>query len=1018
MLQSEKFIVQSELGKPIHALFDLAIEMKLFEQLNEMLGRFHGDKLETLKEACLQFYEDLITCPFYALFLKEEQAQATAEDNAVLGTKSKDIFWSVCLNPQSHVRKSRFCDPNKSVAISDKPSMFKPSEGSQIAFTNNYSSRPSKIQPICDLLVTYVRHDGSLSWLSRDALLLLVATSAADENAGFHMANNSNLCEVLVTDMVLLFNRMPQRLATSNCIDQWPSLLQAIKTDEDHYMHNFLDHFEFCRSILDISNYLVKKNMLDCLYRGFLLPVLAPGLLVSSEPALATATIYLERILKESKGSILLPFILRFLFSEPQSQTPKELTSHNFWLGVTQALEQSFPLSEASFYHGMTGSISGTQTKSYMDVLLKRIQYCNTLVGVATLSLMNTIVDLLCEDVAFELMLRYLIPLANDTALKVKVSTPESFFASANEYLALIPPYSSITPHPHQPLTRDNDWCIFQNGDLSSSHIDDGLFARLDAQEDAARCYERSTARRRILGYLREARNLLNERKAACSAWRFPYDFDSPTLAQASNAQLSENLCTPLPQEGLPVVGDPFDATTREVVSGTRGDVLYDRSQWELDGLAQVMAQPTAVPPNDEEDSILADLERFSALLRDPPPTRYLRRTKSHANSRRHRSQPRPVPDPDEVKRTSSLYDISFIEMDVDETSEGAAPSSPPPPPSTMMPDRMTQSVDAPLPLASSASSDLSLTESTTHQYCDLPAGVEAIGDGGIPALLLYLDKIPDSAAPHNDVEERFARCISRFDKEKKPEAELDSGFSSVDSGRLKPTVLPDSETVDSPTFNPGPFLATLMQLVSHIPNNHLYANLLITRLVTQVMALPLPLTRVLLLTTGFWEPQVSVVRPYENRHGGQLYSILLAVRQWFDCYINLYFPRAFNHGPEESNFASLANSVRMAVFSDTEAGSSICNGLYSEPLRRVKKKSWIAGLLQKKSGVNALPAEATVVVDRQPRVSSRPADCLSVDAFNLVKDEKSHNLIISLLIFEEFCQELAALCMEHGVNL
>uniref|UniRef100_A0A5K3F217 DUF5917 domain-containing protein n=1 Tax=Mesocestoides corti TaxID=53468 RepID=A0A5K3F217_MESCO len=560
-------------------------------------------------------------------------------------------------------------------------------------------------------------------------------------------------------------------------------------------------------------------------------------------------------------------------------------------------------------------------------------------------------------------LIRYLIPLANDTALKVKVSTPESFFASANEYLALIPPYSSITPHPHQPLTRDNDWCIFQNGDLSSSHIDDGLFARLDAQEDAARCYERSTARRRILGYLREARNLLNERKAACSAWRFPYDFDSPTLAQ-------------------------------------------------------VMAQPTAVPPNDEEDSILADLERFSALLRDPPPTRYLRRTKSHANSRRHRSQPRPVPDPDEVKRTSSLYDISFIEMDVDETSEGAAPSSPPPPPSTMMPDRMTQSVDAPLPLASSASSDLSLTESTTHQYCDLPAGVEAIGDGGIPALLLYLDKIPDSAAPHNDVEERFARCISRFDKEKKPEAELDSGFSSVDSGRLKPTVLPDSETVDSPTFNPGPFLATLMQLVSHIPNNHLYANLLITRLVTQVMALPLPLTRVLLLTTGFWEPQVSVVRPYENRHGGQLYSILLAVRQWFDCYINLYFPRAFNHGPEESNFASLANSVRMAVFSDTEAGSSICNGLYSEPLRRVKKKSWIAGLLQKKSGVNALPAEATVVVDRQPRVSSRPADCLSVDAFNLVKDEKSHNLIISLLIFEEFCQELAALCMEHGVNL
>lgn len=98
---------------------------------------------------------------------------------------------------------------------------------------------------------------------------------------------------------------------------------------------------------------------------------------------------YLEHILKKSKGSTLLPFLLRFLFSDREASPldPSHMTSwpwtngDSLWQGVTQALEQSFPLSEASFYRGQSAGYSTPHPKSYMDVLLKRIQCCNSVVS-------------------------------------------------------------------------------------------------------------------------------------------------------------------------------------------------------------------------------------------------------------------------------------------------------------------------------------------------------------------------------------------------------------------------------------------------------------------------------------------------------------------------------------------------------------------------------------------------------------------------------------------------------------
>ncbi|KAM3177374.1 hypothetical protein ACTXT7_004694 [Hymenolepis weldensis] len=305
-----------------------------------------------------------------------------------------DLFWSVCLNPSQYAQRLHRENPEDDISS--------PTHMSQCSADEMHS--------LCDLLVNYVHRDGNLCWLSRDSLLLLAASSASNESAGYHIANDSNLCEVLATDMVILFTNIPRQLVDSDLIDDWPKLLSGIEDQmlKDHPLEKFLDHYEFCCSIVDMSNNIVKENMLACLYKGFLLPVLAPEIQSTSKPELATATVYFDRILLKSKESILLPFLLRFLFSDRSATHSDGLTPQSFKQEITQALEQSFPLSESSLLRGSSGFASAANRNSYMHLFFTRIEASNTLVGIATLSLMNTILDLLCEDVMFELILKNL----------------------------------------------------------------------------------------------------------------------------------------------------------------------------------------------------------------------------------------------------------------------------------------------------------------------------------------------------------------------------------------------------------------------------------------------------------------------------------------------------------------------------------------------------------------------------------------------------------------------------------
>ncbi|VDO03993.1 unnamed protein product [Rodentolepis nana] len=947
-----------------------------------------------------------------------------------LPSSELDLFWSVCLNPSKHVQGLH--SENLEDTISSSP-----------AHVSHFSA--DEIHSLCDLLVNYVHRDGSLLWLSRDSLLLLVASSSSNEGAGYHIANNSNLCEVLATDMVVLFTDIPRQLIDGNSIDDWPKLLSEVDVQmlKDHPLDKFLDHYEFCCSIMDLSNYMVKENMLTCLYKGFLLPVIGPEIQSVSRPELATATMYLEQILLKSKESKLLPFLLRFLFSDRNATHSDVFASHSFKHEITQALEQSFPLSEFSSFLGSNGFVPAANGNSYMDLFLRRIEASNTLAGIATLSLMNTILDLLCEDVMFELILKYLLSEPH-TEVGQLVTNPSSLISSSGKYLALIPPYSSPSLRPNN-ASEAIRWESSQNGDLSSFRINQSTMANLVTESDLEVIECQRLRNNRMQNCLLEVRKLIAERKAACGDWRFPYDLGNPSPSIVPFAHINGNLLGPLPQSGLQNIRacDTTVNPSGNVSSST------DRNQWEFDGFTQMAT---------EDDSILADLERFSALLRAPTVSTPSFTRKVGANNckltsgkrrRLHRQRVKKESTHlEDIKRTSSLYDITYVDIDSDEFAESGENSLHP------QADRMIQStlirrvsISSTNSATSQQSMELSLTESSEK----IPPGLEEITrKGGVSDLMIYLDRIPgENCVYTKSVESRFEAFMRKFD-EKNQELELsgncsefkggdvlrgvDSGFASVDSALMKTSSSGlKSLSNEAVSFYPGPFLTAILKLVNEMPSNYLYTNLQVTRLVTHLMALPLSIVRLQLLPLSSQETHSPNAYP-------NLYTTLKAVRQRFDCYVNLHFSVPLNPSTESAvTFASLVEGLRKTVFPQGK-NQAVSHAYRPSVMKSSKRLSWLISRLR----LSSLKSALTPSLSSQSSTGSSPTrasgkiNCdhewrtlamhhlggiASSSSSNLVplktvKDEKSGNIIMALFVFEEFCRELSALCLEHSVAL
>ncbi|CAH2054269.1 unnamed protein product, partial [Iphiclides podalirius] len=395
------------------------------------------------------------------------------------------------------------------------------------------------------LLLASVHREGATGSSSRDALLLCAKMSARCAPLA-HCLLAGNTCPVLATGLSGLYSLLPRTL--NDRIDR----LTPDDLKQMHKLTLFIDSLEFCNAVAQVAHPSIKKELLDLLQQGFLVPVMGPALLQSGAGEQAAAVAYLELALRSATAGGLLRALLHFL--------------------------------AAYEYDGVR----------LLDALLARLEGDSQL-SLVTLSLVETLVDLNCEDVMLELVYKYLMGghhLAS--SYKHTLSDPALYREAAVAFLALSPRCCS------RPLEKTRAWINEMalngrrvldfrgeddgrringvNGDIAMSNlVHEVNFDYGNPNESLYGNYH---------AYLREARYEIASRAAACASWSCPYEAlakrgaketDCPAAAREQDSLIS--VCTSgygtLKTSGTPDK-EPHSLTSLLDEDGTRGEQSGD----------------------------------------------------------------------------------------------------------------------------------------------------------------------------------------------------------------------------------------------------------------------------------------------------------------------------------------------------------------------------------------------------------------------------------------------------------
>lgn len=103
-----------------------------------------------------------------------------------------------------------------------------------------------------------------------------MALSQKNSNVGTYIATYSSICPVLVTGLGGLYSRLPNQIDIKT-IDWY-----RITTDDVTELQEltlFMNSLEFCNAVVQVAHTMIRQQLLDFLYQGFLVPVLGPAIL-------------------------------------------------------------------------------------------------------------------------------------------------------------------------------------------------------------------------------------------------------------------------------------------------------------------------------------------------------------------------------------------------------------------------------------------------------------------------------------------------------------------------------------------------------------------------------------------------------------------------------------------------------------------------------------------------------------------------------------------------------------------
>ncbi|RCN45432.1 hypothetical protein ANCCAN_08582 [Ancylostoma caninum] len=307
---------------------------------------------------------------------------------------------------------------------------------------------------VFSLLIPFLYEQNDVGQLARDALLLILSVSAKHEHIAEFVAYKSAFCPVVATGLSGCFSQLG-RILTGDGAER------IVPEHAAESLANFHSSLLFCNAVVQAAHPSVVEQICNFFYSGFLISVVKPALLQEEQEAVAAATVYLQLCVETVTEAPLLRTVIRMLLLERDDED-----------------------------------------RALVDVVVGRIANGDKL-GVVSLSLLDSLLQIGCEDLMLVLVLRHLLPMHHVTRAQLsKVRDRSQAVASAERLLDCVPQ------------------CMLTFPEICS--------------EDT------------VSLYLQEGAQLVERRARACSAWKWRYDgvHPSPVLFRGDSDD-EPNLHTP-----------------------------------------------------------------------------------------------------------------------------------------------------------------------------------------------------------------------------------------------------------------------------------------------------------------------------------------------------------------------------------------------------------------------------------------------------------------------------------------
>ncbi|XP_062991665.1 FHF complex subunit HOOK-interacting protein 1A [Elgaria multicarinata webbii] len=416
---------------------------------------------------------------------------------------------------------------------------------------------------IFSLLIPFIHREGTVGQQARDALLFIMSLSAENNMVANHIVENTYFCPVLATGLSGLYSSLPTKLEDKG--EEWHCLLK-----DDWLLSpalvQFMNSLEFCNAVIQVAHPLIRSQLVNYIYNGFLVPVMAPALHKVTVEEVMTTTAYLDLFLRSVSEPALLKIFLRFIL----------LHRH--------------------------------ENVHILDTLTSRINTPFRLC-VVSLALFRTLISLHCEDVMLQLVLRYLIP-CNHIMFSQRWAVRERdwYSVSAARLLALTPVCcsSGIT------LTferQEKDYILWRKNIHGADSLEES--SRSGVADSTCIVEYGKTVDISYLQYLWDAQTLILHCMKDCRVWSAPYDGEKPdphTFIQTLAEEDGKNLDQPIFRLQYRTPSNPC-SSSRMTSLGEKMELEWDDSydtgispgsemgSPQHDDLRSVDTQPPAKPP-------------------------------------------------------------------------------------------------------------------------------------------------------------------------------------------------------------------------------------------------------------------------------------------------------------------------------------------------------------------------------------------------------------------------------------